>query len=225
MTKLEAQLNSVRQQSERQTVQNLVFDTERHAFKTNENFLKERYHHLLSALDETHMSFAMGEKLRITCHNLGISLAHAGVKNEMYVCKIASLITEKDQFAEEVYIVNQAYEKEKKFKLAIVAQANEKNIRYENLVEVLRAKNEDLSDKLYKLDQASKQTIKERDRLRSKIIRMKNQQKIAFSVNKTCVNCKIDYRESENFNWSCRTHPSDWGGTVWWCCGKTDPNH
>lgn len=90
---------------------------------------------------------------------------------------------------------------------------------------MLKTKNEELTDKLYKLDQQAKITIKERDRLRSKIIRMKNQQKVAFSVNKTCVNCKIDYRESENFNWSCRTHPSDWGGTVWWCCGKTDPNH
>lgn len=42
---------------------------------------------------------------------------------------------------------------------------------------------------------------------------------------KSCVNCKSDYKDSENFNWSCRTHPSDWGGTVWWCCGKTDRAH
>ena len=21
-------------------------------------------------------------------------------------------------------------------------------------------------------------------------------------------------------NWSCQTHPSIWGGAMWWCCGK-----
>jgi hypothetical protein len=26
--------------------------------------------------------------------------------------------------------------------------------------------------------------------------------------------------ESENFNWSCRTHQSEFGGEMWWCCGK-----
>ena len=24
----------------------------------------------------------------------------------------------------------------------------------------------------------------------------------------------------ENFNWSCRVHASDFGGEMWWCCGK-----
>jgi len=26
--------------------------------------------------------------------------------------------------------------------------------------------------------------------------------------------------EGENFNWSCRTHRSEYGGEMWWCCGK-----
>jgi hypothetical protein len=32
----------------------------------------------------------------------------------------------------------------------------------------------------------------------------------------------VEFSDKENFNWSCRTHSSEWGGTVWWCCGKTD---
>lgn len=35
-----------------------------------------------------------------------------------------------------------------------------------------------------------------------------------------CKNCSKEYREKENFNWSCRIHPSEWGGEMWWCCGK-----
>jgi hypothetical protein len=38
---------------------------------------------------------------------------------------------------------------------------------------------------------------------------------------KTCKLCGINYYESENYNWSCKTHPSDWGGEMYWCCGKT----
>lgn len=37
---------------------------------------------------------------------------------------------------------------------------------------------------------------------------------------KTCKNCGADYLESENFNWSCRTHKSDYSGEMYWCCGK-----
>lgn len=37
---------------------------------------------------------------------------------------------------------------------------------------------------------------------------------------KTCKNCTNEYIEKENFNWSCRTHQSEWGGEMWWCCGK-----
>lgn len=35
-----------------------------------------------------------------------------------------------------------------------------------------------------------------------------------------CKNCSKEYTEKENFNWSCRIHQSEWGGEVWWCCGK-----
>lgn len=35
-----------------------------------------------------------------------------------------------------------------------------------------------------------------------------------------CKNCAKDYIEKENFNWSCRTHRSEYSGEIWWCCGK-----
>lgn len=38
---------------------------------------------------------------------------------------------------------------------------------------------------------------------------------------KICKNCGQEYLEKENFNWSCRTHRSEYGGEMWWCCGKT----
>lgn len=40
-----------------------------------------------------------------------------------------------------------------------------------------------------------------------------------------CRNCKKDYTESENYNWSCRLHKSEYGGVMWWCCGRKNKDH
>jgi hypothetical protein len=40
-------------------------------------------------------------------------------------------------------------------------------------------------------------------------------------LRQACKVCRQDFLESENFNWSCRTHKSEWSGDLWWCCGKT----
>jgi len=37
----------------------------------------------------------------------------------------------------------------------------------------------------------------------------------------SCKFCGLDFAENENFNWSCRTHQSEFSGEMWWCCGKT----
>lgn len=36
-----------------------------------------------------------------------------------------------------------------------------------------------------------------------------------------CKNCYQSYKETENFNWSCKRHTSEWSGEVYWCCGKS----
>jgi len=37
-----------------------------------------------------------------------------------------------------------------------------------------------------------------------------------------CKNCNKDFEDSNNFNWSCRTHYSQYSGEMWWCCGKAN---
>ena len=57
----------------------------------------------------------------------------------------------------------------------------------------------------------------------SRITRMKKTRfTSAIDSSKTCKLCGTDYLESENFNWSCRTHKSEYSGEIWWCCGKTN---
>jgi len=40
------------------------------------------------------------------------------------------------------------------------------------------------------------------------------------SGERICNKCGIEYHEKENYNWSCMTHKSEFGGDIWWCCGK-----
>lgn len=44
--------------------------------------------------------------------------------------------------------------------------------------------------------------------------------KMDLLAEKICNNCGIEFNEHDNFNWSCLTHKSEYGGEYWWCCGK-----
>lgn len=37
---------------------------------------------------------------------------------------------------------------------------------------------------------------------------------------KVCKRCLKIYIDTENYNWSCKTHSSEFGGEIYWCCGK-----
>lgn len=56
--------------------------------------------------------------------------------------------------------------------------------------------------------------------MRLRITKLASRKGNMNSAIQQCKACSKDYYEKENFNWSCRTHQSDWGGEMWWCCGK-----
>lgn len=59
----------------------------------------------------------------------------------------------------------------------------------------------------------------EKNRQRVKQFRSKRKT-FGQAEEKVCKRCQKVYAENENFNWSCKTHSSDFGGEVYWCCGK-----
>ena len=60
--------------------------------------------------------------------------------------------------------------------------------------------------------------ILEIDLLKKRIERLKVR-KVKLNQ-KICKFCNQEFVENENYNWSCRTHQSDYGGEMWWCCGQ-----
>ena len=79
-------------------------------------------------------------------------------------------------------------------------------------------------DKHVKLEACYKMAVKEKDALKMKVIRFSNNKTAFRMATKTCKNCFLEFKDNENNNWSCRFHTSEWGGTVWWCCGKNNKN-
>ena len=71
-----------------------------------------------------------------------------------------------------------------------------------------------------KQDRTVKILTEEREKLKKRLIKLTARKGNFMNGIKTCKNCTNEYLEKENFNWSCRTHQSDWGGEMWWCCGK-----
>jgi uncharacterized protein YfcZ (UPF0381/DUF406 family) len=63
----------------------------------------------------------------------------------------------------------------------------------------------------------------ENSNLKAKLDKLKNRKNLDANQ-KFCINCQKDYLEKENYNWSCQLHRSDYGGEMWWCCGKKDSN-
>lgn len=61
------------------------------------------------------------------------------------------------------------------------------------------------------------------ENLNMKVSKLRQRKNIDVSK-KMCKNCNKEYQEGDNYNWSCCVHRSEWGGTMWWCCGKTKQN-
>jgi len=56
------------------------------------------------------------------------------------------------------------------------------------------------------------------------VLKLRSRKQRIDSRQKVCRNCQHEYFEHANFNWSCRIHRSEYGGEMWWCCGKSAPD-
>ena len=73
---------------------------------------------------------------------------------------------------------------------------------------------------LEKSEKKMKETAEENQRLRVKMKNSRLKRKANDTGDLMCKLCQKLFNEVENFNWSCRTHFGDFGGEMWWCCGK-----
>ena len=81
---------------------------------------------------------------------------------------------------------------------------------------------EKLGTELSKTEQNFKDLTDEYEKLRQKAKQYKLRRKqYGEEEEKVCKNCQRVFVESENYNWSCRRHQSEYSGEIYWCCGKS----
>lgn len=80
--------------------------------------------------------------------------------------------------------------------------------------------NEELVNRLLESEKQQKILHEDKEKLKQRIAKMAKRGGRIDNQSKTCGKCGKEFNEKENFNWSCRTHQSSWGGEMWWCCGK-----
>ena len=104
--------------------------------------------------------------------------------------------------------------------MSVVEKLNlQKHKRSEERIRQLIWEIDKLNKALSAADKQNKILTSDREKLKlrvSKLLARKGKD----SGLKQCRNCMKEYNDKENYNWSCRTHRSEWSGEMWWCCGK-----
>lgn len=85
---------------------------------------------------------------------------------------------------------------------------------------MLQEELEKARDQLAKTEKSLKTSNTDNMRMRQRIQKLKTKKGRIDQGIEICRNCGKDYNEKENYNWSCRTHYSEYGGEMWWCCLK-----
>ena len=129
-------------------------------------------------------------------------------------------MTERDTFREETRDLNRMKQILLSEKQIQFNAFKEKNSKMETVVAALKADINTLKESMENEMRANRLVTEEREKLKVRIIRLIAKKGNFQQGIKTCKNCTNEYNEKENYNWSCRNHQSEWGGEMWWCCGK-----
>jgi chromosome segregation ATPase len=101
-----------------------------------------------------------------------------------------------------------------------VQQAKDKIRRQDERISAYSAEVDRLQTLCVRLEKEKKGACEDKEKLRSNLQKIVARKGKMDQHVKVCSSCQKEYNEKENFNWSCRTHQSEWGGEMWWCCGK-----
>jgi len=101
-------------------------------------------------------------------------------------------------------------------------QMNSKITHLTTSLEQLTEEKDQVYEDMKDLEKRHNVLQQEYELLRAKIkqIRIKRRVLGDLQEEQNCKFCGKVFYESDNFAWSCRLHKSEFGGQIWWCCGK-----
>ena len=186
------------------------------------NIIGERLKGLYEAVKDTADTHILQEKLQPEISTIAEAVKQFAELQAGLKTSLAETTSDRDQIRQDFACLASLHKdtQESRDKLAI--SARDKIISLQEHLEKARDQIETLKIELDKCDKVAKSMEDEMSKMRAKIKqnRLKRRQ-YGEADEKICRKCQRVFVESENFNWSCRTHKGEYSDEMWWCCGKT----
>ena len=181
----------------------------------------ERLKGLYNAMENMKGKHSEKTKILVENENLAANMVSLAEYNAQLCADMKDVVQERD------------YMKEDYYKTAVLRDelASQKEILSKRYIEKLNTLTRQLEEAIESKEYAKAEHVKFEKRykdLTDEYMKLRQRMKMyKFSSanqaeDKICKNCSKLYYETENFNWSCRVHPSEWSGEIYWCCGKTE---
>jgi len=135
---------------------------------------------------------------------------------------LAEALSERDQLREDCAEIARLRQETKDSRESLAVASRDKITVLQESLEKAYEEVHTLKVELDKCDKLAKNMEDEMSKMRVKLKqnRLKRRQ-FGETEEKICKKCQRVYTDSENFNWSCRTHKGEYSDDMWWCCGKT----
>ena len=184
------------------------------------SFLQEQFKILFESIHNISADKKLGDKMQFQINELTAAKATMATQIKEAQENNARLMAEKDGFKDDA---SELLTNKKKVEFDARMQQQSMKQKNEKLDNDLKLKTDDLErlqDEMIKVEKQNKLLLDERDKQKIRITKLISRKGKFDSGLKTCKNCGKEYNEKENFNWSCKQHRGEWGGQMWWCCGK-----
>lgn len=185
------------------------------------DIIGERLKGLYSAIQSAVDNHDMEQKFSLEFSQLFLRQKEVALFLEQLVFHLDKVTTEKEKTLEKCgqLIAFRAEMKAERDRIAKIAK--EKIQILQGQLQKCEEEKERLTSELSKTEQNFKDLTDEYEKLRLKAKQYRLKRKMYGEEDeKVCKNCQRVFIESENYNWSCRRHQSEYSGEIYWCCGK-----
>jgi hypothetical protein len=161
------------------------------------------------------------EKLQGEVQVVAVSSSHLSNYTAEILSDLRSAQLEKDKLREDLIEQTSYMNEIRADRDKIGNSAKERILSLKSELDQAREDREKYKAEGSKMEKKYKDLGDEHDKLRQKLkhIRLKRKQ-YGEGEEKLCRKCQKTFMDSENFNWSCRTHKAEFSGEMWWCCGR-----
>lgn len=180
----------------------------------------EKLHGLYSSIKLLEISAFTEGKIRSEVNNLATSALESSEQLAKVANQARSAILERDLLRTDIANAVEQRNSAQEELNGLSRTAKEKLSLLQSRIGVLEEEKEKGREQGTKLDKQYKDLVDEYEKLRSRLKQVRQKRKLFEEYEeKVCKNCQKIFIENTNFNWSCKTHYSEYSGEMYWCCG------